>query len=141
VRKPIAAILAGLLSCASMAASEPVELLPASSAPEKTPAQPVALQVLRETIRIAPRDEQVQPAAPYFRQTDTQPWPSENTRWMERHPVWFGLLVGAGAGAALGAASCGDGCFPIGAGGAAIVGSWYGAGAGALIGWGISRAR
>ena len=60
---------------------------------------------------------------------------------MERHPVWFGLLVGAGAGAAWGAASCRDGCFPIGAGGAAMVGSWYGAGAGALIGWGVGRAK
>jgi hypothetical protein len=60
---------------------------------------------------------------------------------MERHPVWFGLIAGAGAGAAWGAASCSDGCFPIGAGGAAIVGSWYGAGLGALIGWGVGRAK
>ena len=60
---------------------------------------------------------------------------------MERHPVWFGLIVGAGVGAAWGAASCSDGCFPIGAGGAAIVGSSYGAGAGALIGWGVGRAK
>jgi hypothetical protein len=43
---------------------------------------------------------------------------------MVPHPVWFGLIVGAGARAAIGAASYGDGCFPIGTGGAAMVGSW-----------------
>ena len=42
--------------------------------------------------------------------------------WMERHPVWFGLIVGAGVGAAWGAASCRNGCFPLSAGGAAMVG-------------------
>lgn len=60
---------------------------------------------------------------------------------MERHPVWFGLIVGAGAGAAIGAASCGESCFPIGTSGAAMVGSWYGAGVGTLIGWGVGRAK
>ena len=88
---------------------------------------------LREQIRIASRDGSLQTAA--------QQSPAEDKSWMERHPVWFGLIVGAGVGAAWGGASCSDGCFPIGAGGAAIVGSWYGAGAGALIGWGVGRAK
>ena len=135
MRTLLAATIAGLLSCSSVVAAEPVLLLPSGYAvPEKKPAQrPLALEALREQIRIASRDGRLQTAA-------QQPTP-ENKSWMERHPVWFGLIVGAGVGAALGAASCSDGCFPIGAGGAAIVGSWYGAGAGALIGWGVGRAK
>jgi hypothetical protein len=135
MRKPIAAILAGLLSCSSVVAAEPALLLPSAvGVPEKKPAQrPLAPETLREEIRIASRDGSLQTAAQQSR--------PENKSWMERHPVWFGLVVGAGVGAAWGAASCSDGCFPIGAGGAAIVGSWYGAGAGALIGWGVGRAK
>jgi hypothetical protein len=135
MRKPVAALLAGLLSCSSVVAAEPALLLPSAvGVPEKKPAQrPLAPETLREEIRIASRDESSQTAA--------QQSSPENKSWMERHPVWFGLIVGAGVGAAWGAASCSDGCFPIGAGGAAIVGSWYGAGAGALIGWGVGRAK
>jgi len=77
-------------------------------------------------------------AVPYLQDAAQQP-AEENDRWMERHPVWFGLIVGASAGAAVGALSCTKGCFPIGAGGAAIVGSWWGAGPGALLGWAISK--
>ena len=136
MRKPIAAILVGLLSCSSVVAAEPALLPPSAvGVREKKPAQrPLALDTLREEIRIASRDGRVQQAA-------AQQSPPESKKWMERHPVWFGLIVGAGVGAAWGAASCSDGCFPIGAGGAAIVGSWYGAGAGALIGWGVGRAK
>ena len=85
------------------------------------------------SMRIASRDA--------LRQTAAQQPPRETKRWMERHPVWFGLMVGAGVGAAWGAASCSDGCFPLSAGGAAMVGSWWGAGVGALIGWGVGRAK
>jgi hypothetical protein len=136
MRKPIAAILAGLLSCSSVVAAEPALLLPSPvGAPEKKAAQrPLAPETLREEIRIASRDGRMQ-------RTAAQQSPPESKKWMERHPVWFGLIVGAGAGAALGVASCSDGCFPIGAGGAAMIGSWYGAGAGALIGWGVGRAK
>ena len=135
MRKLIAATIAGLLSCSSVVAAEPALLLPSGfGVPEKKPAQrPLAPETLREQIRIASRDARMQTAA-------QQP-PPENKSWMERHPVWFGLILGAGVGAAWGAASCSDGCFPIGAGGAAMVGSWYGAGAGALIGWGVGRAK
>jgi hypothetical protein len=102
--------------------------------PEKKLAErPLALETLREQIRVASRDASFQTAVQQSR--------PESKSWMERHPVWFGLIVGAGVGAAWGAASCSDGCFPIGAGGAAMVGSWYGAGAGALIGWGVGRAK
>jgi hypothetical protein len=133
--KPIAAILVGLLSCSSVSAAEPALLLSCVvSVPEKKPARrPLALAALREQIRIASRDGSFQ--------TPAQQSPAEDKSWMERHPVWFGLIVGGGVGAAWGAASCSDGCFPIGAGGAAIVGSWYGAGAGALIGWGVGRTK
>ena len=91
------------------------------------------LETLREEIRIASRDGSLQTAA--------QQSPPENKSWMKRHPVWSGLIVGAGVGAAVGAVSCSGGCYLIGAGGAAIVGSCYGAGAGALIGWGVGRAK
>jgi len=74
-------------------------------------------------------------------QTAAQQSPPENKSWIERHPVWVGLIVGAGVGAAWGAASCSDDCFPLGTGGSAMVGSWYGAGAGALIGWGVGLAK
>ncbi len=68
--------------------------------------------------------------------------PSEEPKpWIERHPVWFGLIAGASVGATWGALSCRKGCFPIGAGGAAILGSLYGAGPGALIGWSVGRAK
>ena len=134
MRKPIAAILAGLLSCSSVVAAEPALFLPSAvGVPEKRPAQrPLALETLREAIGSAARDGSLQTAA--------QQSPAENKSWQKRHPVWVGLMVGAGAGAVWGAASCSDGCFPIGAGGAAIVGSWYGAGVGALIGWVVGRA-
>ena len=67
--------------------------------------------------------------------------PSPQTRgWVERHPVWSGSIAGAGVGAAWGALSCGDGCFPIGRGGAAIVGAAWGAGIGALLGLAIGAA-
>jgi hypothetical protein len=133
MRKLIAAILAGLLSCSSVIAAEPATPLPSSVAVQEE--EPAERQpgTLREQIRIRSRHASLQTTAPQS--------PPEHKRWMERHPVWFGLIVGAGVGAALGAASCSDGCFPIGAGGAAMVGSWYGGGAGALIGWGVGRAR
>ena len=136
MRKLLAATLVGLLSCSSVAAAEPALPVPSGSGvPEKKPAQrPFALETLREQSRIASQGWRMQTAA------QQQP-PPEDKSWMERHPVWFGLIVGAGVGAAWGAASCSDGCFPIGAGGAAMVGSWYGAGAGALIGWGVGRAK
>jgi hypothetical protein len=135
LRKSIAAILAGLLSCSSVVAAEPALLLPSAvGVPERTPAQrPLDLETLREEIRIASRDGSLQTAA--------QQSPPENKSWMKRHPVWSGLIIGAGAGAAVGAVSCSGGCYLIGAGGAAVVGSWYGAGAGALIGWGVGRAK
>ena len=58
MRKPIAAILAGLLSCSSVVAAEPALLLPSAvGVPEKKPAQRLlALETLREEIRIASRD-------------------------------------------------------------------------------------
>ena len=117
MRKTTAAFVAVLLSSSTVAVAEP-SLRP-----------PLVVTIPRGEIR------NLQVKAP------VQQAPPETRNWMERHPAWFGLIVGAGAGAAIGAASCGDSCFPIGTGGAAMVGSWYGAGTGALIGWGIGRAK
>lgn len=135
MRTLLATTLAGLLSSPSVAAAGPdLLLLPGVGVQEKAPTRrPFAPEALRKEVRSASREARME--------TAVQQPPPKNKSWMERHPVWFGLIVGAGAGAALGAASCSDGCFPIGAGGAAMVGSWYGAGAGALIGWGIGRAK
>lgn len=108
--KIVAALLAGVLSC-SVAVAAPI--------------------TLREAIRTVP------PSA--LAQTASQPSAPETKPWVERHPVWFGLIAGAGMGAGWGALSCGKSCFPIGPGGAAMVGSWFGAGPGALIGWAIGR--
>ena len=135
MRKPMAVILASLLTCSSVVAAEPAQLLPASvGAAEKKPVpRPLGPEVLREQIRIALQDGRLQTSA-----QQSQP---ETRSWMERHPVWFGLILGAGVGAAWSAATCSDGCFPIGVSGAMIVGAGYGAGAGALIGWGVGRAK
>jgi hypothetical protein len=133
-RKPIVAILAGLLSCSSVVAAEPALLLPSAvGVPEKTQAhRPLALETLREEIRSASRDGSLQTAA--------QQSPPENKSWQKRHPVWTGLMTGAGAGAVWGAASCNDGCWPIGRVGAAMAGSYWGAGVGALIGFVVGQA-
>ena len=121
MRKTIAAILAGLLSCSAVVAAEPAVREPAP--------RPLVLTIPREEIRN------------WQAKTVVQAPPPDTRNWMERHPVWFGLIAGAGAGAAIGAASCGDGCFPIGTSGAAMVGSWFGAPVGTLIGWGVGRAK
>lgn len=61
--------------------------------------------------------------------------------WAGRHPVLLGMLLGTGIGAAYGAASCNDGCFPIGRGGAAVVSAPFGAGFGALAGVIVKASR
>jgi hypothetical protein len=45
----------------------------------------------------------VAPVRRVFRQTPAEQSPPETNRWMERHPVWFGLIVGASVGATWGA--------------------------------------
>jgi hypothetical protein len=138
MRKLMAALIAGLLaSCSVVVAADVRTTAPfAGRAPEEPgkSARPLAAAVAREARRVAP-------ARSAFRQAPAAQSPPETKRWMERHPVWFGLIAGASAGATWGGLSCGDGCFPIGAGGAALVGSWWGAGAGALVGWGVGRAK
>ena len=121
MRRLIAALLASLLaSSATVFATEPGGIAPAS---------------MDKAIRIHSSNAAV-------RQTDAQQSAEEDKPWIERHPVWFGLIAGAGAGAAWGAFTCRDGCFLVGGpGGAAIIGSWFGAGPGALIGWAAGRAK
>ena len=135
MRNTIAAILAGLLSCSTVLAAEPAPAVPpaAGSSGNEPARRPLVLTVPREEIRLRFDVAQV-------RTVSEQP-PPDNRNWMERHPTWFGLMVGAGAGAAIGAASCGNSCFPIGTSGAAMVGSWYGAPVGALIGWSVGRSK
>ncbi len=112
----IAIVVAGLMASPAIVFAGPHDLATYEPRPFLSPAR---------AFRQLPAD-----------QSSPQPKP-----WMARHPVWFGLIVGASGGAAWGALSCRNGCFPIGAGGAAMVGSWWGAGAGALIGWGVGRAK
>jgi hypothetical protein len=135
MRKLIAALLAALIASPSaIFAAEDTAAPVAVFAPgelEKS-ARPLITAGAREAMRVA----QVQSAFPQTPADQSMP---ETKPWMERHPVWFGLIAGAGAGATWGALSCRDGCFPLNASGAAMVGSWWGAGVGALIGWGVGR--
>jgi hypothetical protein len=95
----------------------------------------------RPLLTVAAREATlVAPARSVFRQTAAGQSTPETKPWIERHPVWFGLIAGASVGATWGALKCRRGCF-IGTGGAAMVSSWWGAGAGALIGWGVGRAQ
>lgn len=124
MRKLIAATIIGLLASSAVLFAEGSDTA-------------VSLSIkagARESIR-------VNSARNAFGQLASQPTPAEAKPWIERHPVWFGLIAGASAGATWGALSCHDGCFPIGSGGAAMVGSWFGAGPGALIGWAVGRAK
>ena len=123
MRKLIAALIFCLLASSSTVFAADVDTTVPFS----------AMAAAREPMR-------VDPAWNMFRQTPAAQQP-EAKPWIERHPVWFGLIAGASAGAAWGALSCHDGCFPIGPGGAAMVGSWFGAGPGALIGWAVGRAK
>jgi hypothetical protein len=124
MRKLIAATIVGLLASSAVLFAQDTE-------PTVSP-----------TITAGMRDAMRVTSVRYeFRQAVPQTAPPETKPWIERHPVWFGLIAGASAGAAWGALSCHDGCFPIGPGGAAMVGSWFGAGPGALIGWAVGRAK
>jgi len=65
--------------------------------------------------------------------------PGQPRSWPARHPVWTGFLIGAGAGAVLGATGDNDSCLNFGeavpcrAVNAAVAGGLWG-GIGALIG-------
>jgi hypothetical protein len=97
--------------------------------------------VLREAIRLAsPADH----AGRSGRQQSASP---SEPNWVERHPVLFGALVGAGLGAAssiprwneLYCATGGDEeCLFHGASGV-LFGAGAGAGIGAVVGWTVSR--
>jgi hypothetical protein len=136
MRKLIAALLAGLISSSSvtLAAEVDTAVPVAIIAPEELEksARPLTTAAAREAMRIAsvPRA---------FSQTPPEQSPLATKPWMERHPFWFGLIAGASAGAAWGALSGRDGFY--GPGFAAMVGSWWGAGVGGLIGWGVGRAN
>ena len=136
MRKVIVLLLTTLLSApAAVFASEPPS--PASdvrSMPSRTPgAGPLATAAAREAIRLASLTDD-RPLSADDQLTDER-------SWARRHPVLTGTLLGAGIGAAYGAASCSDGCFPIGAGGAAIVMASFGAGFGALGGYIVKLAQ
>ena len=136
VHKVIALFLTTLLSApsaalASAAAGPPSDLISTSSRTAGT--GPLATAAAREVIRLASLTDDAQPSA--------NPQPTEERSWAGRHPVVTGTLLGAGIGAAYGAASCSDGCFPIGAGGAAILLASFGAGFGALAGVIVKLAR
>ena len=124
--KLLALVLTTLVSAPSAAWASTADE-PPSDLRSTAGAGPLATAATREVIRIASLPNGVQPSA--------NPQPTEERSWVGRHPIVTGTLLGAGIGAAYGAASCRDGCFPIGAGGAAILLASFGAGFGALGGW------
>jgi hypothetical protein len=118
MRKFIAALLAVLLTSSTVVfATEPGRLTPAS---------------VEKAIRVH--------STVAVRQADAQQSAEDTKPWIERHPIWFGLIAGSSAGALWGAWVCQEGCL-FGQSGAAMIGSWYGAGPGALIGWAVGRAK
>jgi hypothetical protein len=66
-----------------------------------------------------------------------QPQPAPSRRWVARHPVAFGILIGLAGGIAVGASQPYEGqknfgpCIALGAGGR----RWHGRGTAALIAW------
>jgi hypothetical protein len=136
VRKIIALVLTTLLSAPSAALASAADGPPSdlrSTSSRTAGAGPLATAATREVIRLASLPDDVQPSA--------NPQPTEERSWAGRHPIVTGTLLGAGIGAAYGAASCSNGCFPIGAGGAAILMASFGAGFGALGGWMVKMAQ
>ncbi len=119
MRKLIAALLAGLLASSTVVFADEVSGLTRTS--------------VEKAIHDHSYSDRQQAA-------DAQQTTDESKPWVERHPVWSGLIAGAGVGAVWGASSCRKGCL-YGPGGAAMIGSWFGAGPGALIGWAVGRAK
>ena len=74
-------------------------------------------------------------------QTPAPPGTRTQSSWIKRHPVVFGAIVGAGAGAVIGVATLPEDRNPDwGPEMAAFAGSAWGAGLGAVGGWIISAA-
>ena len=135
MRKVIVLLLTALLSAPSavFASEPPSAASDVRPMPSPTPgAGPLATAAAREAIRLALIDD---------RSLSVDDQPTDERSWAGRHPVVTGTLLGAGIGAAYGAASCRDGCFPIGAGGAAILLASFGAGFGALGGYIVKLAQ
>jgi len=63
----------------------------------------------------------------------TQKAPGRCGNWICRHPVWFGMIVGAAGGAAIMGAAEGAEASPVG--------FYAGAGTGALAGWIVAATR
>ena len=129
MKKPVATICCLLtLFQASLVAADPGPLLKASLAnsPQKH---------FRAEARSASR--------PSASDDDNQ----NNEKWMERHPVWTGAIIGFSAGFLLtyAVAASEDRSHqlftPVGPGGPALVWGGVAAGVGALAGWGIGRSR
>jgi len=134
MRQLIASTLLCVLASYSVAiAAEPTFTASAAAkVPETRITQRlVAGDAVREALQ---RASQIAPV-----QAGTQP--SEPKPFVERHPVWFGTIAGAGVGAMWGVIECHGDCWPLNPIGAAMFGSWIGAPVGALIGWSVSRAK
>ena len=86
------------------------------------------------------------PALPQLARTESGQAATQKNKddrnWVGRHPVVFGLLVGTGAGAALGAASVPERHNPdVTRGTSALMGAVAGAGFGALAGFIVASVR
>src|SRR5262245_58016538 len=90
MRKLIAALLAGLLASSTVVFADEVSGLARTS--------------VEKAIHETSHSDRQQAA-------DAQQTTSESRPWVERHPVWFGLIAGAGVGAVWGASSCRKGCL------------------------------
>ncbi|HTV00404.1 MAG TPA: hypothetical protein VMF13_07715 [Luteitalea sp.] len=96
---------------------------PMSGRPPQS-ATPVADALSREAMRVA-----LMPTNTIASRGQAQTPPRRS--FLKRHPVWSGLLIGAGAGTAIAAGAWGnEGAF---------VGFYGGAAAGATTGWLLSR--
>jgi hypothetical protein len=138
-------VVSGLVAWPAAAAAEPPAGPHVPSVAARAPAPvetgPLAAAAAREVEHLA------RVAAARHAQGADQPR-AEGRSWISRHPVLFGAMVGAGAGAVAGGAMgsewfCSGGddyCFLSGYGGA-LAGAPIGAGIGAVVGVIVSAAR
>ena len=121
--------IAALVAAAVVAHSTPLFAMEAES---KAPAKKEAGPLLKASLNI-PVDTNTEEAGP-----QEPPGTRDQRSWIERHPVWTGVIGGYAAGFGLTYLTTDEGGIP-GQGAAALFWGGVGAGIGALLGWAISR--
>ena len=119
MQKLLVVILAAMLlpSAPGFAEESALTVTALSFGPTVTPSRSLQAAALRVLARV---------------QTAQTPAAAPQKSWPARHPVWFGTLIGTGAG--VGAASLNP-YVP------ALAGIVYGAGISAVTGWVVSKVR